>query len=130
MSNRAEQARGARRVDGVLQARGRERVLAADVDEALVAARGERGDRHRFDDRERIALHQDAILERARLGFVRVADQVVRRAGCVRTASHLRPVGNAAPPRPISFDAVTSAITASAPIARAFSSAAKPPAAR
>ena len=29
-----------------------------------------------------------------------------------RTAAHLRPVGNAAPPRPSSFDAVTSAIDA------------------
>ena len=96
-------------VDRVLQARGRERILAADVDEALVAAGRERGDRHRFDDRERIVLHQDAILERARLRLVGVADQVVR----VRRLRRARPptsvpVGNAAPPRPISFDAVTS----------------------
>ena len=35
------------------------------------------------------------------------------------TAPHFRPVGKAAPPRPMSFEAVTSAITASAPISNA-----------
>ena len=39
------------------------------------------------------------------------------------TASHLRPVGNAAPPRPINFEAVTSAITRSGPISIAFARA-------
>ena len=33
--------------------------------------------RHRLDDGERVALHQHAVLERARLGLVGVADQVV-----------------------------------------------------
>ena len=50
-------------------------------------------------------LHHDAVLERARLGLVGVAHEVVRLAGCAATASHLRPVGNAAPPRPTSFAA-------------------------
>ena len=56
----------------------RERILAADVDEAVLAAGRERGDRHRLDERERIALHQHAVLERAGLGLVGVADEVVR----------------------------------------------------
>jgi len=43
----------------------------------LTPSRGRR-DGHPFDDRERIALHEDAVLERSRLGFVRVADEVVR----------------------------------------------------
>ena len=103
--------------DGVLEPECGERVFTADVDVAVLAARGERADRHRLDDRERVLLHQHAVLEGARFRLVRVADEVVRlRAVCFATASHLRPVGNAAPPRPISFDAVTSAITASAPI--------------
>ena len=53
-------------------------VLAADVEVALGRAGREGGDRHRLDDRERIALEQDAVLERAGLGFVGVADEVVR----------------------------------------------------
>ncbi len=45
----------------------------------LRAAGRERGDRHRLDEGERVLFHEDAILERARLGFVGVAHQVVRR---------------------------------------------------
>ena len=44
-------------------------------------------------------------------------------AGCAATAAHLRPVGNAAPPRPTSFDAVTSSITPAGPIGSALRSA-------
>ena len=44
-------------------------------------------------------------------------------AGCAATAAHLRPVGNAAPPRPTSFDAVTSSITAAGPSSMAARSA-------
>ena len=54
------------------------RVLAADVEVALARAGRERGDRHRLDDRERVALEQDAVLERAGLRLVGVADEVVR----------------------------------------------------
>ena len=41
-------------------------------------AGGERGDGHRLDRGERVALEQDAVLERAGLGFVGVAHEVVR----------------------------------------------------
>ena len=52
------------------------------------------------------------------------------RTGWRATASHLRPVGNAAPPRPTSPESVTSRITAAGPIANARRSASYPPAAR
>ena len=57
-----------------------ERILAAQVDVAALAAGRVGGDRHRLDHRERIALQDHPILERARLGLVGVADQVVRPA--------------------------------------------------
>ena len=66
-----------RGVDGVLQPLGGQRVFAAEVDEALLAARREGGDRHGLDQAEGIALHDHPVLERAGLGLVRVADQVV-----------------------------------------------------
>ena len=68
----------ARLDDRDLKPSQRERVLAAEVDVAVLAAGRVRGDRHRLDQRERIALEHHAVLERARLGFVGVADQVVR----------------------------------------------------
>ena len=79
-----------------------QRVLAADVEVGLRGADGEPLDRHRLDDRERVLLHEDAVLERAGLRLVGVADDVVGWAGWPATAAHLRPVGKAAPPRPTS----------------------------
>ena len=58
-------------------------VLAADVEVALARAGGEGRDRHRLDSGERVALEEDPVLERARLGFVGVADEVVRAGGSV-----------------------------------------------
>ena len=119
-----------RRVDRVLRAAVRERVLGADVDEALRAARREAGDRHRLDERERVALHQHAVLERARLRLVGVADDVVRLRRLARDGLPLVPVGNAAPPRPSSRDSVTSRDHRRPARARARArSASKPPAA-
>ena len=66
-----------RRLERVL----RLRVLAPDVDEAELAAGRVRRDRHRLDQGERIALHDHAVLERARLRLVGVADEVVRACG-------------------------------------------------
>ena len=62
----------------------RQRILAADVDVALLAAGRERGDRHRLDHGERVLFHQHAILERAGLRLVGIADHVVRARGCPR----------------------------------------------
>ena len=77
----SEIAAAARRVDRRLQRAHRSRVLAAQVQPAVRAAGGERGDRHRLDDGERITLHQHAVLERAGLGLVGVAHEVMRLHG-------------------------------------------------
>ena len=65
-------------LDGVPETGGRERILTPDVDVAAIAPGRVPGDRERLDHRERILLHDDAVLERSRLGFVGVADEVVR----------------------------------------------------
>ncbi len=74
----APRSRPPRAGDRVADPRLGQRVLAADVEVALLAPDRERLDRHRLDDRERVALHEHAILERAGLGLVGVADEVVR----------------------------------------------------
>ena len=56
----------------------------------------------------RVAFHDHAVGERARVALVRVADDVLlRRAGVSSTVFHLMPVGKAAPPRPRSPESVT-----------------------
>jgi hypothetical protein len=65
-------------LDRVLDPLVCERVLGAHVDERLDGAGRVTRDRDRLDEGERIALHQDAVLERSRLRFVGVADDVVR----------------------------------------------------
>jgi hypothetical protein len=67
---------------------------------------------------------QDAVLEGAGLGLVGVADEVVGPQDALATASHLRPVGKAAPPRPTSLASVSSRITAAGPMSSALRSAA------
>ena len=57
------------------------RVLAAQVEVALVRADGEPGDRHRLDDRERVAFEEDAVLEGPGLRLVGVADDVLGSGG-------------------------------------------------
>ena len=74
---RPEQAGLARALDGTRHASLGFRVLAADVEVAERGTGRVGGDRHRLDDRERVLLEEDAILERAGLGLVGVADQVV-----------------------------------------------------
>ncbi len=55
----------------------RQRILGAKVNVALAGADGEAGDRHRLDQAKRVAFHQDAIRERPRIAFVRVAGNVL-----------------------------------------------------
>src|SRR5204863_390172 len=74
---RVHQAGGPRRADRLADAGCRKRILAANVDERLVAIDRERRDRHRFDDREWILFQEYAILERTRFGLVGVADEIV-----------------------------------------------------
>ena len=73
----AEQAARARLVDRHLEAGDRERILRADVDEALLGADRVGADRHRLDDAGGVALHDRAVHERARVAFVGVADDVL-----------------------------------------------------
>src|SRR4029077_19269626 len=74
----AEESVRVRLGDRARETFGADRVFAANVEKAALAAGREPGDRHRLDDRERIAVEQHAILERPRLGFVGVADEIVR----------------------------------------------------
>ncbi len=53
------------------------RVLAANVEIAATRAGRERGDRHGLQDRERVAFHEDPVLERPGLGLVGVAHEEV-----------------------------------------------------
>ena len=84
----------------------RQRILAAHVEVAVLAAGGVGGDGHRLDDGERVALHQHAVLERAGLGLVGVADQVVRAARLARHGVPLaaRREGGAAAPDELGVD--------------------------
>ena len=66
-----------RLVDRQLQTVHRERVFRADVDEAVLGADRVRADRHRLDDRARIAFHDGAVHERTRVAFIGVADDVL-----------------------------------------------------
>src|SRR5207249_9140104 len=74
----AEQAARPRPVDRPLQPLDRERILPADIDVAKLAAGRTGGDGHRLDDRERVSLHEHAVLESARLRLVGIADEIVR----------------------------------------------------
>src|SRR6266481_2110852 len=76
----AEQAAGAGGCDRAGEPPRCRRVLAANVDVALLSAGGQGADGHAFQNGERIALHQDAILERARFGLIGVADDVMSAA--------------------------------------------------
>ena len=75
----AEQAARARLRDRALQPRDRQRILAADVDVAAARSRSRTpAIVIASTTRERILFHQHAVLERARLRLVGVADEVVR----------------------------------------------------
>jgi hypothetical protein len=63
--------------DGVLQDGGSLGVLAADIDVAGLGVDRVAADGAPFDELVRVELHQQAVLERARLGLVRVADQIL-----------------------------------------------------
>src|SRR5690349_7154105 len=66
--------------------------LAAAEDVHLVGSDRVRADGHALDQLVRVALHQLAVLERPRLAFVRVADEVAR-ADVLRDEAPLRAGG-------------------------------------
>ena len=73
----AEVARLARLGERGVEHVGLVRVLAADEDERLVGADRVGADDHPLDEQMRVLLHQLAVLERAGLGLVGVADEVL-----------------------------------------------------
>ena len=89
----AEQAGRASLADRVLQPLARQRVLATEVQVAARGADGEALDRHRLDERERILLEDEPVLERPGLGLVRVAHDVARRGRLRRDGGPLAPGG-------------------------------------
>ena len=95
----AEESALPRLVERVLERVQGLRVLAAQVEVAVLAARRVRRDRHRLDDRERVAFQQHAVLERPRLRLVGVAHEVVRpgRLACDGLPLDARREGGAAP---------------------------------
>ena len=87
----AEEPRVPRLIDGVLHPFGRQPILTANVEVAVLAAGRERGDGERLDDRERIAFEEYTILERPGLALVGVADDVVWSHGLAGDRSPLSP---------------------------------------
>jgi hypothetical protein len=73
---RPEAANGARSLYRFLERCVGVRIFGAGVDVALRRADREAADRHAFNQRERIALHDHAISERAAIAFIGVADDV------------------------------------------------------
>ncbi len=73
----AEQAGGAALLDHVVEVRAQVGVLAAQVDDALAGADGAAGDGHAGEHEVGELGEDDAVLERARLTLVGVADDVL-----------------------------------------------------
>ena len=87
-----EEAARVRLVDRALEHVLHVEELAADVDVGDLRADGVAGDRAPFDQQVRVALHQQVILERARLALVGVAGDVLAASAtsCRRTATSCR----------------------------------------
>jgi hypothetical protein len=98
----AEQPALAHLGEGDSEAPNRQRVLGADVDDAFACPDGVSGDEHAFQHRVRVALQHAAVHERARVAFVRIADQVLRRSRRLAGKPPLQPgrePGSAAAPQ-------------------------------
>jgi len=78
----------ARFLDGVFQPRVAARVFAAQEYPAVLRADGIAGDRHGFDQAERVLLHERAVLERPRLALVGVGHDVLFGRVTGRVAGH------------------------------------------
>ena len=104
---RAEQALRAAARERLPQRRSEVLVLAAQVDEAVRGADRVRAHRHALDDEVGVAREQHAVLERAGLAFVGVADDVARRPRRRGAGLPLEPgreAGAAAPAQVRAFD--------------------------
>ena len=86
----AEEASGARFVESFVENRRRVVELAANVDVPhRIRSDRVRRDDHPFEEKVRILLHDHAVLERARLGFVGVAEQPRRLRRVLRNEAPL-----------------------------------------
>ena len=65
----------------MLHALGGQRIFTAQVDISLTRAGDKTANRHAFEYGEGIAFHKDAIFESAGLGFIGIADDVMRAIG-------------------------------------------------
>ena len=88
----AEIARFTGLLDGVLQPGVTQRVLAAQKDPAVLDSHGVSGQRHGFDQTERVLFHRDPVLERAGFALIRVGDDMLAGWVAGRGAGHL-PLG-------------------------------------
>ena len=80
----AEHSAAARRDDRGFHGGDRMRIFRTDIDVALGRPGGDAGDRHAFDQHERIAFHDHAVGEGAAVALVGIADNVFLRAGRLR----------------------------------------------
>src|SRR5271154_6584913 len=90
---RAEVARRVGGADGCLERPPGVRIFPAQIDVAAVGARRQAGDGHALDEHERIALHDHAVGESARITFVCVADDVLLSARSAELRLPLDPRG-------------------------------------
>ena len=98
-------------------------VFVTQIDVRRVRANRMARDRDAFEQLVRILLHQDAVVERARLALVGVDAQVNRPRMILRQEGPLQPAEKPAPPRPRRPESFTSFVTSSGAIASAFFSA-------
>ena len=111
----ADEARVARFAQRRVEHVGLEHVLAADVDERAVGPGRVGGDHDPLDQHVRALLHQFAVLERARLGLVGVADEVLVHRAFRQERDLLahREPGAAAPAQAGGFELVQAPLRAS-----------------
>jgi hypothetical protein len=96
----AQQAVGAGLLNGMVQARHRQRVLSAAIYVSLVSADSIGGDEHALDNGVRIAFEHLPIHKRAGVALVGVADNVLKIAGVVAAELPLLGGGKAGPTPP------------------------------
>ena len=91
----AEEVRRARLFERLVHDLDEVAILAARVDVVHARAEGVGGDEHALDEQVRVALHQVAVFEGARLRLIGVADDVAGLRRVLRHEAPLHPRGEA-----------------------------------